>query len=37
MTGPGPYSVTLSGPIRDNIFRFGLNYRFGSSPVVAND
>jgi outer membrane immunogenic protein len=37
MTGPGPYNVTLSGLIRDNIFRFGLNYRFGSSPVVAND
>jgi outer membrane immunogenic protein len=35
MTGPG-YTVTLSGPIRDNIFRFGLNYRFGHSPVVAN-
>ena len=29
----GPYTITLSSPIRDNIFRVGLNYKFG--PVVA--
>ena len=33
LAGAGPYTVTFSSPVRDNVFRVGLNYRIDYRPM----